>query len=305
MMTRHFLSLLDFSEAEYRRILQRAEVLRRDHARGLRPQTLQQRVLAMIFEKASTRTRLSFEAGMAQLGGTAIFLAPRDTQLGRGEPVEDSARVISRMVDAVMIRAKDHEMVERFAAHSRVPVINALTDLNHPCQLLADIFTYEQHRGSIRGKRVAWIGDGFNMCHTYINAAQVFDFDLRIAAPPGYEPRADIVAAAGDRVHLVPTAVEAARDADLLVTDVWASMGQEEERERRLRDFSGYRIDAALMAQAAPDALFMHCLPAYRGEEVAAEVLDGPQSVVWDEAEARLHTQKALLEFLILGDVTV
>lgn len=305
MMTRHFLSLLDFSEAEYRRILQRAEVLRRDHARGLRPQTLQQRVLAMIFEKASTRTRLSFEAGMAQLGGTAIFLAPRDTQLGRGEPVEDSARVISRMVDAVMIRAKDHEMVERFAAHSRVPVINALTDLNHPCQLLADIFTYEQHRGSIRGKRVAWIGDGFNMCHTYINAAQLFDFDLRIAAPPGYEPRADIVAAAGDRVHLVPTAEEAARDADLLVTDVWASMGQEEERERRLRDFSGYRIDAALMAQAAPDALFMHCLPAYRGEEVAAEVLDGPQSVVWDEAEARLHTQKALLEFLILGDVTV
>ena len=302
-MTRHFLSLLDFSETEYRRILQRAEVLRRDYARGIRPQTLQQRVLAMIFEKASTRTRLSFEAGMAQLGGAAIFLAPRDTQLGRGEPVEDSARVMSRMVDAVMIRAKDHEMVERFAAHSRVPVINALTDLNHPCQLLADIFTYEQHRGSIRGKRVAWIGDGFNMCHTYINAAQVFDFELLIATPPGYAPRADIVAAAGDRVRLVPTAAEAARGADLLVTDVWASMGQEEERERRLRDFSGYRIDAALMAQAAPDALFMHCLPAYRGEEVSGEVLDGPQSVVWDEAEARLHTQKALLEFLILGDV--
>lgn len=302
-MTRHFLNLLDFSEAEHRRILQRAAVLRQEYLRGNRPQTLQQRVLAMIFEKASTRTRLSFEAGMAQLGGTAIFLSPRDTQLGRGEPVEDSARVISRMVDVVMIRAKDHEMVERFAAHSRVPVINALTDLTHPCQLLADIFTYEQHRGAIRGKRVAWIGDGFNMCHSYINAAQVFDFELVIATPKGYEPNAAIVAAAGDRVRLVASAAEAAQGADLLVTDVWASMGQEEERERRLKDFSGYRIDAGLMARAAPDALFMHCLPAYRGEEVSAEVLEGAQSVVWDEAEARLHTQKALLEFLILGDV--
>ncbi|WP_407276399.1 ornithine carbamoyltransferase [Halothiobacillus sp. DCM-1] len=302
-MTRHFLSLLDFTEAEHRRILQRAEVLRQGYAQGERPQTLQHRVLAMIFEKASTRTRLSFEAGMAQLGGTAIFLSPRDTQLGRGEPVEDSARVISRMVDAVMIRAKDHEMVERFAAYSRVPVINALTDLNHPCQLLADIFTYEQHRGSIRGKKVAWIGDGFNMCHSYINAAQVFDFELRIATPKGYEPDPAIVAAAGARVHLVESAAAAAQGADLLVTDVWASMGQEEERERRLKDFADYRIDAALMARAAPDALFMHCLPAYRGEEVTAEVLDGAQSVVWDEAEARLHTQKALLEFLILGDV--
>lgn len=302
-MTRHFLNLLDFSEAEHRRILQRAAVLRQEYLRGNRPQTLQQRVLAMIFEKASTRTRLSFEAGMAQLGGTAIFLSPRDTQLGRGEPVEDSARVISRMVDAVMIRAKDHEMVERFAAHSRVPVINALTDLTHPCQLLADIFTYEQHRGAIRGKRVAWIGDGFNMCHSYINAAQVFDFELVIATPKGYEPNAAIVSAAGDRVRLVASAAEAAQGADLLVTDVWASMGQEEERERRLKDFSGYRIDAGLMARAAPDALFMHCLPAYRGEEVSAEVLEGAQSVVWDEAEARLHTQKALLEFLILGDV--
>ena len=302
-MIRHFLSLLDFTEAEYRRILRRAEVLRQDYARGVRPQTLQQRVLAMIFEKASTRTRLSFEAGMAQLGGTAIFLSPRDTQLGRGEPVEDSARVISRMVDAVMIRAKDHEMVERFAAHSRVPVINALTDLNHPCQLLADIFTFEQYRGSIRGKKVAWICDGFNMCHSYINAAQVFDFELMIATPKGYEPNPAIVAAAKDRVHLMPTAAAAAQGADLLVTDVWASMGQEEERERRLRDFAGYRIDADLIAMAAPDALFMHCLPAYRGEEVSAEVLEGAHSVVWDEAEARLHTQKALLEFLILGDV--
>ena len=302
-MIRHFLSLLDFTEAEYRRILRRAEVLRQDYARGVRPQTLQQRVLAMIFEKASTRTRLSFEAGMAQLGGTAIFLSPRDTQLGRGEPVEDSARVISRMVDAVMIRAKDHEMVERFAAHSRVPVINALTDLNHPCQLLADIFTFEQYRGSIRGKKVAWIGDGFNMCHSYINAAQVFDFELMIATPKGYEPNPAIVAAAKDRVHLMPTAAAAAQGADLLVTDVWASMGQEEESARRRVDFAPYQVNGALMALAAPDALFMHCLPAYRGEEVSAEVLEGAHSVVWDEAEARLHTQKALLEFLILGDV--
>lgn len=304
MSVRHFLNLLDYSEADYRRILTRAEALKKAYEAGLRPATLRQRVLGMIFEKASTRTRLSFEAGIAQLGGTAIFLSPRDTQLGRGEPIEDSARVISRMVDAVMIRAKDHSMVERFAAYSRVPVINALTDLNHPCQLLADVFTYEQNRGSIQGKRVAWIGDGFNMCHSYINAAQVFDFELMIAAPEGYRPDPAVVAAAGDRVHIVPTAHEAASGADLVVTDVWASMGQEEERERRLQDFRAFMIDNDVMACARSDALFMHCLPAHRGEEVTADVIDGPQSVVWQEAEARLHTQKALLEFLILGDVS-
>jgi len=303
MAVRHFLSLLDYSSTEYRRILDRARELQLAYEAGIRPATLQRRVLGMIFEKASTRTRLSFEAGMAQLGGTAIFLSPRDTQLGRGEPVEDSARVISRMVDAVMIRAKDHTMVEQFAAYSRVPVINALTDLNHPCQLLADIFAYEQRRGSIQGKRVAWIGDGFNMCYSYINAAQVFDFELVVATPPGYAPDPAAVAEAGGRVHLVSTAQAAADSADLVVTDVWASMGQEEERERRLRDFSGFTIDDAVMARAAPDALFMHCLPAHRGEEVSTSVIDGPQSVVWEEAEARLHTQKALLEFLILGDV--
>jgi len=284
-------------------VLGRAAELHAAYQDGERHTTLSQRVLGMIFEKASTRTRLSFEAGMAQLGGTAIFLSPRDTQLGRGEPVEDSARVMSRMVDAVMIRANDHAMVERFAAYSRVPVINALTDLNHPCQLLADMFTYERHRGSIQGKRVAWIGDGFNMCHSYVNAAQVFDFELVVASPPGYRPDGRIVAEAGDRVRLVDTAQAAAEGADLIVTDVWASMGQEEERERRLRDFDGFSIDDAVMARAKPDALFMHCLPAHRGEEVSASVIDGPQSVVWDEAEARLHTQKALLEFLILGDV--
>jgi ornithine carbamoyltransferase len=304
MSVRHFLNLLDYSTADYRRILDRAMALKKAYDAGDRPATLRQRVLGMIFEKASTRTRLSFEAGIAQLGGTAIFLSPRDTQLGRGEPIEDSARVISRMVDAVMIRAKDHSMVEQFAAYSRVPVINALTDLNHPCQLLADVFAFEQNRGSIQGKRVAWIGDGFNMCHSYINAAQVFDFELMIAAPDGYQPDPAIVASAGDRIHIVRTAHEAAAGADLVVTDVWASMGQEEERERRLRDFKTFVIDDDVMSRANPDALFMHCLPAHRGEEVTAEVIDGPQSVVWQEAEARLHTQKALLEFLILGDVS-
>ncbi len=304
MSVRHFLSLLDYSLADYRRILARAEALKKAYDAGIRPATLRQRVLGMIFEKASTRTRLSFEAGIAQLGGTAIFLSPRDTQLGRGEPIEDSARVISRMVDAVMIRAKDHHMVEQFAAYSRVPVINALTDLNHPCQLLADVFAFEQNRGSIQGKRVAWIGDGFNMCHSYINAAQVFDFELMIATPEGYQPDPAVVAAAGDRVHIVRTAHEAASGADLVVTDVWASMGQEDERERRLRDFKTFVIDSDIMLRAHSDALFMHCLPAHRGEEVTAEVIDGPQSVIWQEAEARLHTQKALLEFLILGDVS-
>ncbi|MFP4295935.1 MAG: ornithine carbamoyltransferase [Halothiobacillaceae bacterium] len=303
MSTRHFLSLLDLTPAEHEQILERAATLARLRAANVRVETLRGRVLAMIFEKASTRTRLSFEAGMAQLGGSAIFLSPRDTQLGRGEPVEDSARVMSRMVDAVMIRTKAHAMIESFAAHSRVPVINALTDFNHPCQLLADVFTYRQHRGDIRGRTVAWIGDGFNMCNTYINATRVYDFNLRVACPPGYEPDPTLVAAAGERVRLVRSAAEAAKGADLVVTDVWASMGQEEEQQRRRRDFAEYRVDAEIMAAAAPDALFMHCLPAHRGEEVSAEVIDGPQSVVWDEAEARLHTQKALLEFLILGGV--
>ncbi|MFP4252506.1 MAG: ornithine carbamoyltransferase [Guyparkeria sp.] len=301
MSTRHFLSLFDLTADEYRALFERAGQLQAARERGERPSTLERRVLGMIFEKASTRTRLSFESGMAQLGGSAIFLSPRDTQLGRGEPVEDSARVMSRMVDAIMIRANDHAMVETFAANSRVPVINALTDLNHPCQLLADIYTYQRHRGSIAGKRVAWVGDGFNMCHSYINAARTFDFELAVAAPRGYEPDPDVVLAAGDRVTLVGSAAEAVENADLVVTDVWASMGQEEERQRRLRDFHDYQINTELMACAQDDALFMHCLPAHRGEEVTAEVIDGPQSVVWDEAEARMYTQQALVEFLILG----
>jgi len=236
---------------------------------------------------------------MAQFGGHAIFLSSRDTQLGRGEPIEDSARVLSRMVDVVMIRTFEHDKIVRFADNSRVPVINALTDLYHPCQLLADMQTFFEHRGDIKGKTVAWIGDGNNMCHSYINAARQFDFQLRIATPVGYEPDAKIVAAGGDRITLTHNPQEAVQDADLVTTDVWASMGQEQEQTQREESFAGFQVSASLMAEANADALFTHCLPAHRGEEVAAEVIDGPQSVVWDAAENRLHSQKALLEFLL------
>jgi ornithine carbamoyltransferase len=253
----------------------------------------------MVFEKSSTRTRMSFEVGMAQLGGHAIFLSPRDTQLGRGEAIEDTARVLSRMSDVIMIRTFEHEKIERFAEYSSVPVINALTDLYHPCQLLADMQTYHEQRGDISGKSVAWIGDGNNMCHSYINAARQFDFTLKIACPEGYLPEPDILAAAGRHAILADTALAAADGADLVVTDVWASMGQEEEQAKREKAFAAYQVDADLMQAAASDALFMHCLPAHRGEEVAADVIDGPQSVVWDEAENRLHAQKALLEILL------
>jgi len=253
----------------------------------------------MIFEKSSTRTRVSFEAGMSQLGGSAMFLSPSDTQLGRGEPVEDSARVISSMVDCVMIRTFEHEMVETFAKHSRVPVINGLTDLLHPCQLLADMQTFTEHRGSIKGKTVTWVGDGNNMCHSYINAARQFDFNLRIACPAGYEPDEAIVDAAKDRVTLLRDPMEAASGSHLVVTDTWVSMGQEEEKRAREKIFGSFKVSKAMMQEADKDALFMHCLPAYRGMEVDADVLDAPDSVVWDEAENRLHAQKALLEFLL------
>jgi ornithine carbamoyltransferase len=256
----------------------------------------------MVFEKSSTRTRVSFEAGMVQFGGHALFLSPRDTQLGRGEPIEDSARVLSRMVDAVMIRTFDHDKVERFAAHSDVPVINGLTDRFHPCQLLADMQTYLEQRGDIRGRRVLFVGDGNNMCHSYMNAARLFDFELRVACPEGFEPDTDLLDAAADRCTVIRDPREAAAGADLIVTDVWASMGQESEQDDRAEVFRHYCVDAAVMAAAKPDALFMHCLPAHRGEEVTAEVIDGPQSVVWDEAENRLHAQKALLELLLVGD---
>ena len=299
MAVRHFLTLRDLSRDELQGLMQRAIELKAMQHRGEIYEPLKNRVLGMVFEKSSTRTRVSFETGMAQFGGHAIFLSPRDTQLGRGEPIEDSARVMSRMVDVIMIRTFEHEKIERFAAHSRVPVINALTDLYHPCQLLADVQTYIEQRGDIQGKTVAWIGDGNNMCHSYINAAQQFGFQLRIASPEGYLPAADILASAPDLAKLVDSPEAAATDADLVVTDVWSSMGQEDEQAARVKAFRDYQVTPELMALARPDALFMHCLPAHRGEEVAAAVIDGPQSVVWDEAENRLHAQKALLEFLL------
>jgi ornithine carbamoyltransferase len=297
MNPRHFISLLDLSGEEFRRLIERAIHLKKHRDPDYQP--LKGQVLAMIFEKSSTRTRISFESGMSHFGGSAIFLSPRDTQLGRGEPIEDSAQVISRMVDCIMLRTHLHETVTKFAEHSRVPVINGLTDEQHPCQLLADMQTYFELRGDIQGKTIAWIGDGNNMCHSYIHAAMQLDFNLHIAAPAGYLPAKAIVDLAGDRVRFFDTAVAAAKNADLCVTDVWASMGQEEEQKQRERDFKDYQINTEVMCAANQDALFMHCLPAHRGEEVSADVIDGPQSVVFDEAENRLHAQKALLEFLL------
>ncbi|NNF95462.1 MAG: ornithine carbamoyltransferase [Halobacteria archaeon] len=298
-MTQHFLTLLDIDPANLNRIIRRATDLKSMQHAGERYEPLDGKVMAMIFDKSSTRTRVSFETAMAQFGGHAIFLSPRDTQLGRGEPIEDSARVLSRMVDVIMIRTFGHETIKRFAAYSGVPVINALTDMYHPCQLLADIQTFVEHRGNIEGNTIAWIGDGNNMCHSYINAARQFDFQLRIATPAGYEPNSDIMQAAGGRIHLCTDPSEAVQGADMVATDVWASMGQEEEQRQREKSFAGFQVTPHLMAQAKADALFTHCLPAHRGEEVAAEVIDGPQSVVWAAAENRLHSQKALLEYLL------
>jgi ornithine carbamoyltransferase len=295
---RHFLTLNDLTPAELKGLIRRAIELKDMVREETIYEPMKNKVLGMVFEKSSTRTRVSFETGMVQFGGHAIFLSPRDTQLGRGEPIEDSARVLSRMVDIIMIRTYEHEKLELFAAHSRVPVINALTDMYHPCQLLADMQTYFEHRGDITGKTVAWVGDGNNMCHSYINAAKQFDFNLRIACPEGYDPSAYLVEAASERVELSRDPLQAVSGADLVVTDVWASMGQEEEQTRREQAFARFQITPEVMAMANRDALFMHCLPAHRGEEVSAEVIDGDQSVVWDEAENRLHSQKALLEFL-------
>ena len=299
MAIRHFLSLLDLSKEELNSVIERAIELKALRNQGITTEPFRDKVLGMIFEKSSTRTRVSFEAGMAQMGGSALFLSPRDTQLGRGEPIEDSARVISRMVDMVMIRTFGHNVVERFAEYSHVPVINALSDSFHPCQLLADIQTYVEHRGSPTGKVVAWVGDGNNMCHSYINAARLCDFELRIACPDGYDPDASILAAAGDRVSIVRKPEEAVRGADWVATDVWASMGQETEQQVRLKAFEGFLVNHELMSHANSDAVFMHCLPAHRGEEVSGELLEDENiSVVWDEAENRLHAQKALMEFL-------
>jgi ornithine carbamoyltransferase len=301
MAARHFLTLNDMSTTELENLVDHGTKLRNEWRQGKVRDSLKNRVLAMIFEKSSTRTRVSFEAGMAQLGGAAMFLSPRDTQLGRGEPIEDSAIVISSMVDAVMIRTFAHDTVEKFARASSAPVINALTDDFHPCQLLADMQTYREHRGSIRGATVAWIGDGNNMCHSYINAAMQFDFHLNVATPEGYEPSPELMKAHSDRITLMRAPEEAARNANLLVTDVWASMGQEDEQKAREKAFSNYQINQALMDVADKDALLMHCLPAHRGEEISAEMMEHPNSVIWHEAENRLHAQKALLEFLILN----
>ena len=296
---RHFLTLLDLSPQELKTIIEHSIDLKARVKRGEVSEPLKNKVLGKIFEKSSTRTRVSFEVGMIQLGGGSIFLSPKDTQLGRGEPVEDSARVLSSMVDMIMMRTFDHHTVERFAEFSRVPVIDALTDSYHPCQLLADVQTYWERRGDPKGKTVAWIGDGNNMCHSYINAARQWDFQLNIACPPGFEPDAELLAANRDRVQLVHDPKVAARGADWLTTDVWASMGQESEQRQRLEKFAGFQVNHELMTYANADAVFMHCLPAHRGEEVSAELLeDNTVSVVWEEAENRLHAQKALLLFL-------
>jgi ornithine carbamoyltransferase len=300
---RHFLQFSDFSREEIDHLIARTHWIKQRFKRYEPYRPLVDRTLAMVFEKHSTRTRVSFEAGMMQLGGHAINLATRDTQLGRGEPIEDVARVITRMVDIVMIRTFEQSIIERFAAHSRVPVINGLTDEYHPCQILGDVFTYIEHRGSIQGRTVAWVGDSNNVCNTWLQAAELLDFRLHVASPEGYELEAE--RSQRTRAHLQRFADphDAVRGADLVTTDVWTSMGFESETEERKQDFADFRVDAEMMALAQPDSLFMHCLPAHRGEEVTAEVIDGPRSVVWDEAENRLHTQKALLEYLLIGRV--
>ncbi|MFZ1365811.1 MAG: ornithine carbamoyltransferase [Brachymonas denitrificans] len=298
---KHYLQFTDLSAAEYTYLIDRAGYIKRKFKAYEKHQTLADRTLAMIFEKASTRTRVSFEAGMYQLGGSVVHLTTGDSQLGRAEPIEDSARVISRMVDLVMIRTFEQTKLERFAEFSRVPVINGLTNEYHPCQILADIFTFIEHRGSIQGKVVAWVGDGNNMANTWLQAAKLLGFTVHVSAPSGYEINSDIPGVElGDHVKFFKDPHEACSGADLVTTDVWTSMGYEAENEARRAAFANWCVDSEMMALAKPDALFMHCLPAHRGEEVTGEVIDGPQSVVWDEAENRMHVQKALMEYLLL-----
>jgi ornithine carbamoyltransferase len=298
---RHFLSLLDLSADELLGLLKRAAELKRLQRDHIDHTTLKNHVLAMVFEKSSTRTRVSFEAGICQLGGSALFLSPRDTQLGRGEPIEDTAKVLSSMVDIIMVRTFEHEKITNFAEYSSVPVINGLTDREHPCQLLADLQTWFEHRDTIKGATITWVGDGNNMCHSWVHAAQLLDFKLNIACPEGYDPDESILQAAGSHVEIIRDPLHACRNSDLLVTDVWASMGQEDEQYDRIDVFRPYQVNVELMSAAKPDALVMHCVPAHRGEEVTADVIDGDRSVVWSEAENRLHSQKALMEFLLLG----
>ena len=304
MTIKHFLQIADFTLDEFTYVMERARVIKRKFKQYETYHPLLDRTLVMVFEKNSTRTRLSFEAGMHQLGGAAIYLNTKDSQLGRGEPVEDAGQVMSRMCDIIMIRTFEQSMIERFAAYSRVPVINGLTNQQHPCQVFADVFTYIEHRGSIAGKKVAWIGDANNMLHSWLQAAKVFGFHLHVSTPKGYEMDMNLVTVDASHYSLFTDPSEACVGVDLVNTDVWTSMGFEAENQARLKAFDGWIVDEAKMARANPDALFMHCLPAHRGEEVSAGVIDGPQSVVWDEAENRLHIQKALLEYLVVGTVS-
>jgi len=302
MKVKHFLQFKDLTRDELEYLFERTRIIKEKFKSYQQYWPLNDRTLVMIFEKASTRTRLSFEAGMQQLGGAAIYLNTRDSQLGRGEPVEDAGQVISRMSDIVMIRTYEQSILERFAANSRVPVINGLTNEYHPCQILADIYTYIEQRGSIQGKTVAWIGDSNNMCNTWLQAAEILDFNVHVSTPPGYEVEQERAGLYGhEHYEEFTDPMEAARGADLVTTDVWTSMGFEAENEERMKDFADWQVDEDMMAVAAKDALFMHCLPAHRGEEVSAGVMDSPQSVVWEEAENRLHVQKALMEYLLLG----
>jgi ornithine carbamoyltransferase len=301
---RHYLQFKDFSLEEYEYLFERTRWIKDLFKRYVPYQPLRDRTLAMVFEKHSTRTRVSFEAGMHQMGGTVITLMTRDTQMGRGEPIEDVARVITRMVDIVMIRTFEQAIIEKFAEHSRVPVVNGLTNEYHPCQILGDLYTYVEQRGSIRGKTVAWIGDSNNVCNTWLQAAETFDFNVHVSTPPGYEVEPERAGLYGtDHYEEFEDPMKAAKGADLITTDVWTSMGDEAQSAKRKKDFEAWRVDVEMMRAAKKDALFMHCLPAHRGEEVAAKVIDGPQSVVWDEAENRLHVQKALMEYLLLGRI--
>ncbi|MBT6250832.1 MAG: ornithine carbamoyltransferase [Nitrosomonadales bacterium] len=297
---KHFLKFSNLNIDELSYIFKRAAIIKANYKNYKRTWTLEDRTLVMIFEKASTRTRLSFEAGMNQMGGSAVYLNTRDSQLGRGEPVEDAAQVISRMSDVVMIRTFEQDIIERFAKNSRVPVINGLTNEYHPCQILADIFTFIEKRGPIEGKRVTWIGDSNNVCKTWIQAAELLNFELNVSTPKGYEIEPNDIDNKNNFFHYEDP-MDAAKDADILTTDVWTSMGFESENKERLKDFASWQVDKEMMGVAKKDVLFMHCLPAHRGEEVTGEVIDGPQSVVWEEAENRLHVQKALLEYLLLG----
>ena len=301
---KHYLQFSDLNVGEYAYLFERAALIKKKFKSYEKHQPLTDRTLAMIFEKASTRTRVSFEAGMYQLGGSVVNLTTGDSQLGRAEPIEDSAKVISRMVDIVMIRTFEQTKIDSFAAHSRVPVINGLTNEFHPCQILADIFTYIEHRGSITGKTVAWVGDGNNMANTWLQASEILGFKVHVSTPGGYEVDQSIAGIRSSESYRVfKDPMQACAGADLVTTDVWTSMGFEAENEVRKKAFADWCVDSEMMRTAEPDALFMHCLPAHRGEEVDTDVIDGPQSVVWDEAENRMHVQKALMEYLLLGRI--